>query len=247
MAARADPPGEDGLAWARVWAKGHGGSLAAPARAPVGGYAIGTWLSELRASAQVPAGEQGALSPERRRALEVIDPWWCPAWPITWQRTYATARLWWLESDGLVDWTTLPADTVYEGEQLGRWVQAPRAGWPGLEGDQRDLLAARGIEEDQELVAAKAAAEAKPTVSRTDRFAQGLAALAAFVERERHANVRRPHKEPLESVEAGPGGEEQVVVSHFALGTWLNNQKARRAKLTPGQLAQLAEHGVEWA
>ncbi|MFB7668971.1 helicase [Kitasatospora sp. NPDC056138] len=37
------------------------------------------------------------------------------------------------------------------------------------------------------------------------------------------------------------------MVSHFALGTWLNNQKARRAKLTPGQLAQLAEHGVEWA
>ncbi|MFD5922990.1 hypothetical protein ACFVYP_40955 [Kitasatospora sp. NPDC058201] len=51
----------------------------------------------------------------------------------------------------------------------------------------------------------------------------------------------------METVEAGPGGEEQVVVSHFALGTWLNNQKARRAKLTSGQLAQLAEHGVEWA
>ncbi|MEV7782759.1 helicase associated domain-containing protein [Kitasatospora sp. NPDC088351] len=55
------------------------------------------------------------------------------------------------------------------------------------------------------------------------------------------------HKEPLETVEAGHGGEEQAVVPHFALGTWLNNQKARRAKLTPGQLAQLAEHGVGWA
>ncbi|MEV7028147.1 helicase associated domain-containing protein, partial [Kitasatospora sp. NPDC093558] len=152
-----------------------------------------------------------------------------------------------LESDGLVDWTVLPLDTVFEGEQLGRWVQAQRAGWPALEEDQRDLLSAIGIEEDQELVAAKAAAEAKPKVSRTDRFAQGLAALAQFVEREGHAAVRRPHKEEVETVEAGPGGEEQVVVSHFALGTWLNNQKSRRAKLTPGQLAQLAEHGVEWA
>ena len=65
--------------------------------------------------------------------------------------------------------------------------------------------------------------------------------------REGHAAVKRPHKEPVETVEAGPGGEEQAMVSHFALGTWLNNQKARRAKLTPGQLAQLAEHGVEWA
>ncbi len=44
-------------------------------------------------------------------------------------------------------------------------------------------------------------------------------------------------------MEAGPGGEEQVVVSHFALGTWSDNQRARRAKLTPGQLAQLAEPG----
>ncbi|MFJ2583003.1 helicase associated domain-containing protein [Kitasatospora aureofaciens] len=238
---------EAGLDWARVWAKGHGGSLAAPARASVGGYAIGTWLSELRAAAAVPAGEPGSLAPERRAALEEIDPWWCPAWPITWQRAYAATRLWWLDSDGLVNWTTLPEDTVYEGEQLGRWVKAQRAGWPELEADQRDLLAAIGIAEDQELVAARAAAEAKPKVSRTDRFAQGLAALAQFVAREGHAVVRRPHKEEVESVEAGPGGEEQVVVSHFALGTWLNNQKARRAKLTAGQLAQLAEHGVEWA
>ncbi|MET8630935.1 helicase associated domain-containing protein [Kitasatospora sp. NPDC004669] len=193
------------------------------------------------------AATPGALVPERRRALEEIDPWWCPAWPIAWQRTYATARQWWLEADGRVDWATLPADTVFEGEQLGRWVKAQRAGWAELDQEQRDLLAAIGIEADAELVAVKVAAEAKPTVSRADRFTQGLTALAQFVERERHANVRRPHKEPLEAVETGPGGEEQVVVSHFALGVWLNNQKARRAKLTPGQLAQLAEHGVEWA
>ncbi|MET9398821.1 helicase associated domain-containing protein [Kitasatospora sp. NPDC002965] len=115
-----------------------------------------------------------------------------------------------------------------------------------MEEHQRDLLAAIGIEANLELVAAKAAAEAKPTLSRGDRFVQGLAALARFVEREQHLRVPRPHKEPVETVEAGPGGE-QVVVSHFALGTWLNNQKSRRAKLTPGQLAQLAGHGVEWA
>ncbi|MFJ9847532.1 helicase associated domain-containing protein [Kitasatospora sp. NPDC101155] len=145
-----------GLDWARVWAKGHGGSLAAPARASVGGYAIGTWLSELRAAAQVSAGQPGALAPERHRALEEIDPWWCPVWPITWQRAYATARQWWLACDGRVDWAQLPADTVFEGEQLGRWVRAQRAGWPGLEQDQRDLLAAIGIEEDQELAAARA-------------------------------------------------------------------------------------------
>ncbi len=136
---------------------------------------------------------------------------------------------------------------MFEGEQLGRWVQAQRAGWPGLEEEQRDLLTAIGIEEDQELVAAKATVDAKPKLSRTDRFAFGIAALAAFVKQHGHPRVPRPHKEPVEAVEAGPGGEEQVVVTHFALGTWLNNQKSRRSKLSPGQLAQLAEHGVEWA
>ena len=238
---------EAGLDWARVWAKAHGGSLAAPARASIGGYAIGTWLSELRSAAQVPADQPGALDPQRRAALEEIDPWWCPTWPITWQRAYATARQWWLESDGHVDWTVLPESTVFEGEQLGRWVQAQRAGWPGLEEEERDLLTAIGIEEDQELVAAKATVDAKPKLSRTDRFAFGIAALAAFVKQHGHPRVPRPHKEPVEAVEAGPGGEEQVVVTHFALGTWLNNQKSRRSKLSPGQLAQLAEHGVEWA
>ncbi|MFJ2864098.1 Helicase associated domain protein [Kitasatospora sp. NPDC087314] len=84
-------------------------------------------------------------------------------------------------------------------------------------------------------------------MSHTDRFQQGLAALAQFVERERHPRVPRPHKEPVETVEAGPGGEDQVVVQQVALGSFLNNAKARRAKLTPGQLAQLAEYGVEWA
>ncbi|MFE7528371.1 helicase associated domain-containing protein [Kitasatospora sp. NPDC057542] len=187
------------------------------------------------------------MAPERRRALEEIDPWWCPTWPITWQRAYATARQWWLEADGRVDWAALSVDTVFEGEQLGRWVQAQRAGWPGLEEEQRDLLSAIGIEEDPELVAAKQAAEAKPKVSRADRFAQGLAALAAFVEREGHAKVPRPHKEPLEVVVAGPGGEGSVEVVSVGLGAFLNNTKARRAKLTAGQLAQLAEHGVEWA
>ncbi|MGK4586042.1 Helicase associated domain protein, partial [Kitasatospora sp. HPMI-4] len=218
-----------GLDWARVWAKEHGSSLAAPARAAVGGYAIGAWLAGLRAAAEVPEGEPGALDPQRRAALEEIDPWWAPRWPIVWQRTYSVARVWWLESDGRVDWATLPLETAFEGEQLGRWVRAQRAGWAELDQEQQDLLAALGIGEDVELAAARAAAAAKPKVSRADRFTQHLAALAAFVEREGHAKVPRSHKEDGTS-----------------LGTWLNNQKARRGKLSPEQLGQLEALGVAW-
>ncbi|GAA2999981.1 DEAD/DEAH box helicase [Kitasatospora albolonga] len=234
---------EAGLSWARVWAKDHGGSLAAPARASIGGYAIGTWLAELRSAAQVPDGEPGSLTPERRAALEEVDPWWCPNWPIAWQRTYAAARSWWLESDGNVAWADLAEDVMFEGEALGRWVLAQRAGHPGLEAEQQELLAAIGIEADPDLVAAKAAADARPKVSRTDRFALGIAALAAFVAEHGHPRVPRPHRQV---VDAGADGEEQGVVE-VALGAFLNNAKARRGKLTPDQLAQLAEHGVQWA
>ncbi|MBV6703513.1 helicase associated domain-containing protein [Kitasatospora aureofaciens] len=52
-----------------------------------------------------------------------------------------------------------------------------------------------------------------------------------FVEREGHAKVPRAFK----------------TAEGLSLGAWLNNTKARRAKLTDEQRAQLAEHGVEWA
>ncbi|CAM5561056.1 helicase associated domain-containing protein (plasmid) [Streptomyces viridifaciens] len=87
--------------------------------------------------------------------------------------------------------TELPAETEFEGEALGRWVRAQRAGWAEFDQEQQDLLTAIGIEEDQELATAKVAAAAKPKVSRADRFAHHLAALAAFVEREGHARVPR--------------------------------------------------------
>lgn len=66
------------------------------------------------------------LAAERRRAPEEIDPWWCPTRPITWQRAYPVARSWRLDSDGRVDRARLPTDTVFEGEQLGRWAAAQR-------------------------------------------------------------------------------------------------------------------------
>ncbi|MEV7217973.1 Helicase associated domain protein [Kitasatospora cineracea] len=240
-----------GLAWAARWAAEHGGSLAAPVRASIGGYPIGTWLAALRAQAEVPAGGKGVLEAGRRAALEAIDPWWAPGWPIGWQRAYAAARMWWLASDGRVDWAALPVGTVFEGRALGRWVAAQRGGWAGLAVEQRELLAALGIEPDPELAAlaaarAERAAAAGPPVSQADRFGLGVAALAQFAAREGHVRVPRPHREELEQVVAEGGGEEVRTVV-VALGAFLNNAKSRRAKLGPEQLAALAEVGVEWA
>ncbi|MFE9427697.1 Helicase associated domain protein [Kitasatospora sp. NPDC006697] len=137
-----------------------------------------------------------------------------------------------LALDGHVDWPSLPEETVFEGEPLGRWLREQRAGFAELADDQRDLLLVLGIDEDPGLAAEKAAAAAKPTRTRADRFGQHLAALAQYVAREGHAKVPRPHKEQLETVVTGAGGQEAVEGAetvHIGLGVWLNNMKSRRA------------------
>ncbi|WP_408607444.1 helicase associated domain-containing protein [Kitasatospora mediocidica] len=64
---------------------------------------------------------------------------------------------------------------------------------------------------------------------RADRFGHHLAALVAFVEHEGHTRVPRTHK-----TEEG-----------LSLGTWLNNQQARRAKLSAEQVGQL--EALRWS
>ncbi|MFF2143639.1 helicase associated domain-containing protein [Kitasatospora sp. NPDC058190] len=59
-------------------------------------------------------------------------------------------------------------------------------------------------------MAARTAVAARPRASRADPFQQGLAALAAFVEREGNARVPRTHK----------------TAEGLSLGTWLNNTRA---------------------
>ncbi|MFF2819558.1 helicase associated domain-containing protein [Kitasatospora cineracea] len=137
-----------------------------------------------------------------------------------------------------MEWPALLVDTAFEGEPIGRWVAAQRGAWAQLDGEQQELLAALGVEEDQALAehaSVKARRASRPVTSRADRFAQGGAALAQFAAREGHVRVPRQHKKPADG---------EVLLG---LGAWLNNTKSRRAKLSPEQLAALAAVGVEWA
>ncbi|MGK5632656.1 Helicase associated domain protein, partial [Streptomyces sp. URMC 123] len=132
---------EEGLAAARGWATEHG-HLLAPLDATYQGYRVGIWLKNARAAARkaqeieqrraegLPVqSSAGALSAERREQLEEIDPSWCPAWPVAWQRCFHLVRLH-MEAGG--ELPTEPGTVVHQGDDLGRWVRAQRLGFDKL-------------------------------------------------------------------------------------------------------------------
>ncbi|MFF4442630.1 hypothetical protein [Streptomyces sp. NPDC001621] len=94
---------------------------------------MGIWLKNARAAAQRAQNNEqrraeglpvesaaGALPPERRDQLDDIDPAWCPAWPIDWQRSFHLTRQH-LDTGGALP--TKPGAVVHQGEDLGRWVR----------------------------------------------------------------------------------------------------------------------------
>ncbi|WP_425264979.1 helicase associated domain-containing protein [Streptomyces yokosukanensis] len=94
---------EEGLTAARGWAA-ENGHLSAPTGATHQGYRVGLFLKNARAAARraqdneqrhaqgLPVQPAEALSEERREQLEDIDPSWCPAWPVDWQRAFHLIR-----------------------------------------------------------------------------------------------------------------------------------------------------------
>jgi superfamily II DNA or RNA helicase len=234
---------EEGLAAARGWAA-EAGHLLAPLDATHQGYRVGIWLKNARAAARKAAenGQRraeglpvesaaGALSDERREQLEDIDPSWCPAWPVEWQRAFHLTRQH-LEAGGALP--TEPGDVVRQGEDLGRWVRAQRLGWDKLTTVQQWLC-------EQVLGIEPAAEDEKPSPRRTqaDKWALNYAAARQFYERERHLRVPRKHVERIVAKDQ----EEREL----RLGAWIGNQRSRAATLTPERVEQLSAIGMRWS
>ncbi|MFF7249837.1 Helicase associated domain protein [Embleya sp. NPDC008237] len=138
---------EDGLAVARRWAQRHG-HLAAPQGAFQDGVRIGQWLANQRRAGVLDA------HPERRRALEELDPWWKPdGWTIAWQRACNEVRLF-LERGGALD--ELAPGHIAGGEDIGRWAQRHRRPdvRAGLRAGQLQQLRELGIPAETEHGAA---------------------------------------------------------------------------------------------
>ncbi|MET9779154.1 Helicase associated domain protein [Streptomyces sp. NPDC006367] len=242
---------EEGLAAARGWAT-EAGHLLAPLDATFQGYRVGIWLKNQRAAARKAAEiEQrraeglpvpswaGALSAERREQLEDIDPAWCPAWPVEWQRCFHLVRLH-LEAGG-----TLPASpgtVVHQGEDLGRWVRTVRYGWDQLTTVQQWMC-------EQVLGITPASEDEKPPPRRTqaDKWAMNYEAAKQFYEREGHLRVPRKHVERIVVGDHGSDGSgESQKERELRLGAWISNQRSRAATLTPERIEQLSAIGMRW-
>jgi hypothetical protein len=243
---------EEGLAAARGWAEEHG-HLLAPLDATYQGYKVGIWLKNQRAAARkaqeieqrraqglpVPSAA-GALSAERREQLEEIDPSWCPAWPVEWQRCFHLTRMH-LEADGELPME--PGTVVHQGEDLGRWVRSVRLGWDKLTGVQQwlceHILGITSAGEDE---------KPKPRRTQADKWAMNYAAAKQFYEREGHLRVPRKHIERIVVGNEGNGdsGEGQEV-RELRLGAWISNQRSRATTLTPERVEQLSSIGMRWA
>ncbi|PTH85492.1 helicase [Streptomyces sp. A244] len=247
---------EEGLAAARAWAA-EAGHLLAPLDATHQGYKVGIWLKNARAAARKAAENEqrraeglpvassaGALSDERREQLESIDPSWCPAWSVGWQRAFHLVRLH-LEGGGTLP--TSAGDVVRQGEDLGRWVRSVRYGWDNITSVQQWLCAhILGIQPatDEE--------KPRPRQSQGDKWALNLAAATQYYEREGHLRVPRKHietivtrgdaNEEVDGRENGEGREQRQI----KLGAWIGNQRSRAATLTPERMELLSAIGMRW-
>ncbi|WP_326743434.1 DEAD/DEAH box helicase [Streptomyces sp. NBC_01768] len=236
---------EEGLSAARGWAETNG-HLLAPLDATHQGYRVGIWLKNARAAARkaqeieqrraegLPVGSSaGALSYERREQLTDIDPSWCPAWPVEWQRAFHLVRLHLEEVGGELPME--PGDVVHQGEDLGRWVRAQRLGWDNLTTVQQWMC-------EQVLGIEPATEDKKPQPRRTqaDKWALNYEAAKQFCEREGHLRVPRKH---VERIVVGEDQEEREL----RLGAWIGNQRSRAATLSPERVELLSAIGMRWA
>ncbi|MFE7795715.1 Helicase associated domain protein [Streptomyces sp. NPDC057460] len=240
---------EESLTAARGWAAEHG-HLLAPLDATYQGAKVGIFLKNARAAARkaveieqrrakgLPVeSSAGTMSPERREQLADIDPSWCPAWPVTWQRCFHLIRLH-LDADGTLP--TTAGEVVRQGEDLGRWVMSIRLGWDQLTSVQQWMC-------EQVLGIEPAGEDEKPTprTSQAEKWALHLTAARQFYEREGHLRVPRKHVETI--AVGGDGGENQEKRDvPLKLGTWVGNQRSRAATLTPERVEQLSKVGMRW-
>ncbi|WP_327328778.1 Helicase associated domain protein (plasmid) [Streptomyces sp. NBC_01210] len=198
---------------------------------------VGQHMANLRRKGGLGKDPERAV--ERAKQLAAVDPDWNCPWPLDWQRHYRVlADL--VDADGVLP--TIEPGVLFEGDDLGKWLERQANSWAQLSTEQQERLSVLGVKPAERPAAApaKKSAAGGPTKA-SAAFTRGVAALAQYIAREGAGKpVPRAHSEEI----AVDGEAEPVSVR---LGVFLSNTKARRGKLTDSQRAALAELGVEWA
>lgn len=196
---------ETGLAHARAYAAEHG-HLAVSGKGAVHEYPLGAWLVAQRSKAH-----RAASPTERSRALEGVDPWWNPPWPLSWQRSFAQVRR--LVQDG----HALDAQRGFPGLEAEPvlWLSHQCAVYGSLQRDQQCLLAGIGITAEEAGKVPMTAEEAKAASQAAARLggSAGLASARSFAAAYQHLAV------PFDFVHDG-----------YPLGRWLVAQRSKERR-----------------
>nr|WSZ11863.1 Helicase associated domain protein [Streptomyces canus]WSZ20624.1 Helicase associated domain protein [Streptomyces canus] len=233
-----DEAWENKLAALRSYRRAHG--HLAPRRDAVWGDAdselvpVGEHMANLRRTHGL--GKNPERATVRAAQLASIDPDWNCPWPLDWQRHYRVlADLAADEPGGILP--AIEPGVLFEGDDLGRWLQRQAYDWSQLTEEQQRRLSSLGVTPAEQT--APATTDGGKASGKASAFQRGLAALAQWIQREgAHKAVPRSHVEAV----VIDGQEHQ-----HKLGVWISNTKTRRDKLTHDQRAALAELGVEWA
>ncbi|MEU5930779.1 Helicase associated domain protein [Streptomyces antimycoticus] len=183
-------------------------------------------------------GKNPERAETRAAQLTAIDSDWGCSWPLDWQRHYRVlAQLAEDEPGGRLP--DIAPGVLFEGDDLGRWLQQQATNWTDLSEEQQRRLTKLGVTPAQRP--ASAAENGRKAAGKLSAaFQRNVAALAQFIAREGHHRVPRGHME-----EITVDGQDTPV--RVRLGVFTSNSKSRRDKLTAAQRAALAELGVEWA
>ncbi|MGW1643092.1 helicase associated domain-containing protein [Streptomyces lavendulae] len=229
----ADAAFETNLAAARAYHQLHG-TLAAPRGAAILDVQVGQWLTNVRRPSGL--GKDQGRARWRAQELAALDPDWNPrenGWTVDWQRHYAyLTQL--LDEGGRLKAITV--GVTRHGEDIGRWLATQRRDFCRLNAEQQARLGALGVTPARVVRARQAPAKKSTTTTPgrgAEAFHKGLTALTQYIQRE-GGMPGRAHVEQL------PDGPHRT-------GVWLANQRQRRDRLDTGQLAALAELGVDWA
>jgi superfamily II DNA or RNA helicase len=192
------------------------GHLAVPTATVVGGYALGKWLGACRTRAG-----NGTLDAQVQTALDGIDRWWNPPWPLAWQRDYALAKARYLGRGEI--WHPATRARSDKDRAVAGWVGKQEAVFFRLTPQQQDLLLQIGAEPDFARLSGMS-----KQVGGATRFQLGVNHANRFLAAQGHLDIPQDHQVTWEKNANGPAGS-------FPLGAWFHEHMDKREALTPRQ------------